>query len=77
MIERQVIVTWYMPEEKLPPEDEDYVVTFSGKDGSITYDHVLGVGTWFGRDGWYIRELSEDAEFTIHAWADLESYKGE
>lgn len=30
MVERQVIVTWYTPEEKLPEEDVFVVVTLSG-----------------------------------------------
>ena len=33
MIERQVIVTWYTPEEKLPADDNFMVVTISGKVG--------------------------------------------
>ena len=41
--ERQVIVTWYTPEEKLPPDDGDVVVTFSGNYGQCSYRHALGL----------------------------------
>ena len=35
MTERQVIVTWYTPEEKMPPEDLFVVVTFSGRANDV------------------------------------------
>ena len=75
MKERQVIVTWFTPEEKMPDEDLFYVVTFSGKDGNQHYENAIGTGAWYS-DGWYIIGLSEDADFTVHAWADLDPFGG-
>ena len=77
VVEKQVIVTWYTPEEKLPPEHEWVVVSFSGKDGNATYDHAIGIAN-YAEDGlgWLMEVLSDDAEFTIHAWADLDPYEG-
>ena len=75
-MERQVITTWYTPEEKMPPDDIIVVVTFSGKDGNMAFDHALGTATWFNDGlGWLVTGLGEEAEFTIHAWADLEPYQ--
>jgi hypothetical protein len=77
MIEKQVIVQWYTPEEKTPPEGDFVVVTFSGKAKNVTYDHTFGIAEWYGdKHGWYMEGLPEDAVFTILAWADLEPYKG-
>lgn len=75
MIERQVIVTWYTPEEKLPPEDYCMVVTVSGRDGNINYDHALQVGNYADDGcGWIIEGFSNEAQFTVHAWCDLNPY---
>jgi hypothetical protein len=50
--ERQVIVTWYDPAEKLPPEGEDVVVTFSGKINKyISYEHAIGIGDYLPEKG--------------------------
>lgn len=79
MTGRQVIITWYRPEEKLPPEKGFYVVTFSGRYGSHTYDHVLGVAEYykdgFGKDTWDVTGLEEYDSRTVHAWADLEPFE--
>ena len=40
LIERQVIVTWHTPEEKLPPVGEIVVASISGRRGDISYDHA-------------------------------------
>lgn len=78
VIERQVIVNWYTPEEKMPPDGIFVVVSFSGKSGNIKYDHTFGIADWFDDGlGWIIDGLPEDAEFTIHAWCDLMPYGGE
>lgn len=75
MIERQVIVTWHTPEEKLPEEGLFVVVSFSGKAGNITYDHTFGIAEWWNDgDGWELYNAPD--EFTIHAWCDLEPYGG-
>ena len=76
MIERQTIVTWYTPEEKLPNEGDITVVTISGKRGSVTYDHVFALAEWYNDgDGWNLTDIDMD-EFTVHAWADLTPYGG-
>lgn len=75
--ERQVIVTWYKPEEKLPPEDEYVVITFSGRRNiNQSYIHALGIGVYYQGDGWLIDGMDEiESDFmTIEAWADLDSY---
>ncbi len=82
MIEKQVIVTWFTPEEKLPPDEKMVIVTFTGRDGSILYDHALGMGIWCDNgdgwciSGWIIEGLSYSAEYVINAWCDLKSYRG-
>lgn len=51
MIEKQVIVQWYTPDEKMPEECVFVVVTYSGKARNVTYDHALGTGAETVRDG--------------------------
>jgi len=78
MIERQVIVTWYKPEEKLPPEDESVVVTASGTDENKIYDHALLIANYADDGcGWIFDDFSENAEMTVHAWADLDPFGGD
>ena len=75
--ERQVFVTWYTPEEKMPKEDEFVVVTISGEGPYITYDHALMTAAWLGDEGWYVEGIDVDTkEYKIHAWCDLEPYGG-
>ena len=72
---RQVIVTWYDPAKKLPPEDECVVITFSGRRNiSNSYIHALGIGVYYEGDGWLIDGMSEaeSDRMTIEAWADLD-----
>ena len=74
MIVRQDIITWYTPEEKMPPEGECVVATVSGCSNNATYDHALCmVSLW---DGGFVLEDLELDDFKIHAWCDLEPYKG-
>lgn len=81
MTERQVIVNWYRPDEKLPPEGEIVVATISGKTRNITFDHALVLAEWFDDgEGWAIDDYDfglKGSSLTVHAWADLEPYKGE
>lgn len=77
LIERQVITTWYKPEEKLPEDGVYVVATISGKTGNITFDHAMVMADYYEGDGWCI----DDYDFTlkgawlkVHAWADLEPY---
>lgn len=74
--ERQVIVTWYTPDEKLPPEDLEMVVIFSGRYGLKEYVHALGLAWYYKDDGWLIDDMSdeESSAMTIEAWADLDPY---
>lgn len=77
MIERQVFVTWYTPEEKLPPEGEITIATISGSSDNIIYDHCFALVEWWHDDGWVLAESDADDamdELTVHAWCDLEPY---
>lgn len=73
MIERQVIVTWYTPEEKLPEQNKFYICTISARSKSLRFDHVLMNLAWDEDDGWYSMEYYFE-ELTVHAWCDLEPY---
>lgn len=75
--ERQVIVTWYDPAEKLPPEDESVVITFSGRNEQIEYEHALGTGLCYQGGGWLIDGMDEfeSDRMTIEAWAYLDPYE--
>lgn len=78
MIERQVIVTWYTPEEKLPEEDVFTIVTASGRIGNIGYDHAFAIATYDKSMGWTFDDpyLDISRGLTVDAWADLEPYGG-
>lgn len=78
MIERQVIVQWNKPEDKLPEEGVFVVVTINGKWRNVTFDHALALATWWNDgEGWEIEGYHfAPGEFTVLAWADLEPYKG-
>lgn len=81
MIERQVIVTWHRPEEKLPPEGVYVYVTFSGRRNHANYDHAPGVAAYWAEDNEWDLEtfsgISPMQDLKVHAWADLDVYKGE
>lgn len=73
MIKRQVIAFWYTPEEKMPNEDERVPVVISGYDGNMRFDHALQIGNWMDNGlGWLVEGLSDDAQFVVDAWCDLE-----
>ena len=75
-VERQVIACWYTPKEKLPPEGDVVLVTISGKRGNITFDHFFALASWFDDgEGWEL-DYDDFDYFTIHAWCDIEPYKG-
>ena len=75
MIERQVIVTWYKPEEKLPPSSLDEVLcTVCGKSDYCTYDHVLDFMGYDEKIGWFPWEEEKYKEFEVIAWCDLKAY---
>ena len=77
MIVRQDIVTWYRPDEKMPPEYTYVVVTFSGRKDNMTYDHALAIADWDSYTGWELDEYGDMDSLTIHTWCDLEPYKGD
>lgn len=75
MIERQVIVTWYTPEEKLPEEDIAVIATVTAKAKNKTFTRAL-ITVFYSKDeGWYELDYGFD-EIIVHAWCDLEPYKG-
>ena len=77
MIERQVFVTWYTPEERLPANEDFVIATVSGKVGNMTYDHALVLASWCTDDGWWFPDINtEDGEVEVIAWCDLEPYAG-
>ena len=77
MIEQQVIVQWYTPDKKPPPERDIVVATISGQAGCIRYDHTLALVEYYKDDGWYMTDKDDEMdELTVHAWCDLEPYKG-
>lgn len=74
MIERQVIVTWYTPDEKVPESDLIVIATISGKADGIQFNHSFAPLIWTGYD-WYSIDY-DFRELTVHAWCDLEVYGG-
>lgn len=74
MKERQVIVTWYTPDEKVPEEDMIVVATITGKAKSIQFNHSFALLIWSG-EGWYSLDWDFE-ELTVHAWCDLKLYGG-
>lgn len=73
MIKRQVIAFWYTPEEKMPNEGERVPVVISGHDGNTRFDHALQIGSWMNDGlGWLVEGLSDDAQFVVDTWCDLE-----
>lgn len=76
VIERQTIVTWYTPEERMPEEGDSVVVSVSGQRGRhVYYDHAFALAEWYEDSGWLFTEIDME-EFTVHAWCDLEPYAG-
>ena len=75
MIERQVIVTWYTPDEKKPPKGDIVLVTVSGRRGRyISYDHAFALASWYDDGDGFLLEDGHIDDFVIHAWADIEPY---
>lgn len=75
MIEKQVIVEWYRPKEKLPEEDIAVIATVSGAAGNTEFRHALAVMYWCKTEGWYSTDYSFD-RLLVHAWCDLKPYNG-
>lgn len=75
MIERQVIVTWFTPDEKAPEEDILVIATISEKAGNFKFNHAIVTLYWDENGGWWSPEYVFET-LTVHAWCDLEPYKG-
>ncbi|MDD6716663.1 MAG: hypothetical protein PUF49_09845 [Firmicutes bacterium] len=77
-MERQQIITWYTPEEHLPQKFIDVLVTFSAQFEYSSYQHALGIATYWPDKTWWINGLNpeESNTATIHAWANIEPYWG-
>ena len=73
--ERQVIVTWYTPQEKIPPEDEFVVCTVNGKCDSMIFKDAVVTLAFCKDEGWYSTEYDFD-ELEVLAWCDLKPYGG-
>lgn len=79
MIERQVIVTWYSPQEKLPNDGDIVIATISGKSRNITFDHALVAAEYYKDEGWCVEDIDftlKHAWLEVHAWCDLQAYDG-
>lgn len=76
MIERQVIVTWYDPADKLPEEDMIVIATVSGSAAGLKFERTpLPICYGGSKGGWYSLYIQLD-DVTVHGWCDLEPYKG-
>lgn len=73
MIERQVIVTWYKPDEKLPPEDIEVVCTINGKTDGVCFENAMVFLSWNKDEGWTSMDYFFN-ELEVIAWCDLEAY---
>lgn len=79
VIKKQVIVTWYTPDEKLPENDNFVIATISGDvSENVTYDHGFAIGYYCDDEGWWFEctDLAHIDGITVHAWCDLEVYEG-
>ena len=79
-IERQTVVTWYTPQESLPEEGVQVVVSMSGHSRDTVWKHCLAVACHDDEVGWILDGIDPDLAFnkmTVHAWCDLVPYGGE
>ena len=75
-IERQVIVTWFTPEEKLPEEDIGVLATVTARANNREFIRAILTVFYCKSEGWYELDYGF-SELTVHAWCDLEPYEGE
>ena len=74
-----MIVTWYTPEEKLPEADRLCVLSVLGRVCNVGFDHTFEIGAYCPGEGWYLASIDTEDEMdmlTVHAWCDLEPYRG-
>lgn len=77
MIEKQVIVIWYTPDERLPEPYTLVAATISGRRGRMIYERTLCIVEWADDGcGWMPAEGPDFDELIVHAWCDLEIFKG-
>lgn len=75
-VNRQVIVTWFTPEEKLPEDDLEVIATVNAKSKNKEFIRTL-INVYYSSDeGWYELDYGFD-EITVLAWCDLEPYGGD
>lgn len=81
LVEKQVIVNWYKPEERMPEEHYFVVACISFKSETVTYDHAMVIANWADDgDDWIFDDPLANRykdRVTVHAWADLEPYGGD
>ena len=73
--ERQVIVTWFTPQEKIPKADEMVICTINGTAKGISFNNAIVILGWCIEEGWYSMEYDFE-ELDVIAWCDLEPYGG-
>jgi hypothetical protein len=61
---------WIPVEKGLPDpmEEDDVLVTFSGKCGNCTYDHCTGLGDYLGNGEWEIAGVDDTKDIKVLAW---------
>lgn len=74
-IERQVIVTWFTPEEKLPEEDIGVLATVTARAKNREFIRAILTVFYCKSEGWYELDYGF-TEMTVHAWCDLDPYEG-
>ena len=75
LVQKQVIVQWYTPEERIPQNDLTVLATVSGKAKGVEFGHALMIMIYDTEDGWFSMEYEFD-ELTVHAWCDIDPYEG-
>lgn len=68
---------WSTPEEAVPPDGLILLMTVSGKDGNVTYDHAFALAEYWHDEGWLFHDVSNAADLIVLAWSDIEPYGGE
>lgn len=75
LVQKQVIVQWYTPEERVPQNDFAVLATVSGKANGVEFKHALMIMIYDTEEGWFSMEYEFD-ELTVHAWCDIDPYEG-
>ena len=75
-VNRQVIVTWFTPEEKLPEEDIGVLATVTARANNREFVRAILTVFYCKSEGWYELDYGF-TELTVHAWCDLEPYEGD